>query len=401
MPQNREAPAPQSRQAEGDTGATSSEASVTPPKRRRTRQERHEAALDALFGAYRFDRALGRFVERESQTPPSAGRSPELAATVRDGCALDLGPEVEASPVLRPAEGGRAHTPTPPPADHSAEHPNGTGAAPLPCRSLGTSQPRVGVASGLKAPPGLNSAHKKTAAALSMNVAALGAKFGANRLGFLTLTFADHVTCPKEASRRFNSLATHVLKPRYLEYIRVMERQKSGRIHYHLLVVLNDDIRTGVDFGAFAKGDYKSAPQPLRVEWAFWRKTAPLYRFGRTELMPVKSNADALAQYVGKYIGKHVNQRTEKDKGARLVSYTSGARIATSRFTPIGSKHAASWRGKVRTFAWQVEAWQRSTNPAARIETIQDLKMFLGPNWAFHWRDYIFQLPPADLSVPF
>ncbi|MDE4694551.1 hypothetical protein, partial [Klebsiella pneumoniae] len=40
------------------------------------------------------------------------------------------------------------------------------------------------------------------------------------------------------------------LASRYRAYIRVMEPMKSGRIHYHLLVALDSDIRTGFDFFA-------------------------------------------------------------------------------------------------------------------------------------------------------
>ena len=119
----------------------------------------------------------------------------------------------------------------------------------------------------------------------------------------------------KEASKRFNSLASHVLNDRYVAWLRVLERQKSGRIHYHLVVVLRSDIRSGVDFAAIASGDYRSAGPALREEWAFWRRTAPLYRFGRTELLPVVSSAEAISRYVGKYLGKHLDARLPADKG--------------------------------------------------------------------------------------
>jgi hypothetical protein len=261
----------------------------------------------------------------------------------------------------------------------------------LPCRSLETTQPN-----GLKGP------HRKTAAALSWNVAHLCQKYGIERVAFLTLTFADHVRCPKEAQRRFNSLATHVLKIRYGDYIRVIERQKSGRLHYHLLVVLPDDIRTGFDFGAVSRQDYSSANNHLRREWAFWRKTAKLYRFGRTELMPIKSTADALGQYIGKYIGKHLDSRIEEDKGVRLVAYTRGARMATSRHTAIGSHADALWRGKVETFARQMTTALQLKNPHhPGITTMGDLSFNFGKRWSYHWRDYIFSLPPSDLAVPF
>lgn len=265
----------------------------------------------------------------------------------------------------------------------------------LPCRSLETTQSRV--------PQNLTGPHKKTALALSWNVSGLCEKYGVERVGFLTLTFADHVVDAREASRRFNSLATNVLKARYLDYIRVLERQRSGRIHYHLLVVLPDDIKTGFDFGGVAQGNYKSANNHLRREWAFWRKTAPLYRFGRTELMPVKGTADALGQYVGKYIGKHIGHREEADKGVRLVSYSRGARMATSRFTSIDSfSFKEGWRPRLKTFVDQMNHAFSITHPhRPPMRCMADLKFYFGPRWAYHWRDHIMNLPPSDLSVPF
>jgi hypothetical protein len=247
-----------------------------------------------------------------------------------------------------------------------------------------------------KRPAGLVGPHRKVASALSWNVAHVCQTFGIDRVGFLTLTFADHVTDVREASRRFNSLASHVLRQRYAAVIRVLERQKSGRIHYHLIVVLPDDIRTGADFDAFARRDYKSANNHLRREWAYWRKTAPLYRFGRTELMPIRSAAAALGQYVGKYIGKHIGQRIEADKGARLVSYSGDARMANSKHTSL-EKPSTEWRAKCLTFSRLVAGWK----PAARIQSAEDLTFVLGPRWAYKWRDFILSLPPADLAVPF
>ena len=272
-----------------------------------------------------------------------------------------------------------------------------TGEVLLPCRSLETTQSGRGEDRGLTTPQGLAGPHRKVAAALSWNVAHVCEKFGVERVGFLTLTFADHVLCAREASRRYNSLASNVLAKRYAAVVRVLERQKSGRIHYHLLVVLPDDIRTGADFEAFAQRDYRSANNHLRREWAFWRKTAGNYGFGRTELMPIRSDANALGQYVGKYIGKHIGQREERDKGVRLVSYSKDARIATSKFASV-DKYATEWRAKVQTFARIVQGWK----PHARVRCMDDLAIALDDKrWAYNWRDFILQLPPADLSVPF
>ena len=159
----------------------------------------------------------------------------------------------------------------------------------------------------------------RAAYALQENVRLLCQDWGLERLGFLTLTFADHVTDIKEAQRRFNSLRTHILSVRYAHGISVVERQKSGRIHFHILAVCSGDVRTGFNWDAVKRGDYQSANPLLRSEWAFWRKTSPDYGFGRTELLPIKANAEAISRYLGKYIGKHLLTRNPEDKGARLV----------------------------------------------------------------------------------
>lgn len=203
--------------------------------------------------------------------------------------------------------------------------------------------------------------HRKTAFALSFNVKALCEKHGIDYVGFLTLTFADHVLCPKVASRRFNSLASHVLNSRYSAWVKVGERQRSGRIHFHLLVVLKANIRRGVDFAAFEAGDYRSAGADLRGEWAFWRRTARLYSFGRTELLPVKSTHDGISKYVGKYIEKHILARKDEDKGWRLVSYSRDAQKASCRF---GWNSPGAW-----VYRRKMEGLQRLTG--IRSEELQ------------------------------
>ena len=234
----------------------------------------------------------------------------------------------------------------------------------------------------------LSTQHRKSAFVLKSSVEKLAADYGVEHLGFLTLTFAEHITCPREAQKRLNSLLSHVIKPRYREYVGVMERQKSARIHYHLLIVLPSDIRTGFDWGQVQKGNYSSASPELRREWSYWRKTAKAYRFGRTELLPVKSDIEAMAKYVGKYIGKAIEARNPEDKGVRLVRYSRGARAGTTRFQ-FHSQGSKEWRRKVATFAIMVQM----RHPGERIIELEDLSRVLGKRWAYHHRDTILSLP--------
>lgn len=234
----------------------------------------------------------------------------------------------------------------------------------------------------------LSTQHRKSAFILKESVQKLADDYCIERLGFLTLTFREHITCPREAQKRFHSLKTNVLNHRYKTWLRVFERQKSGRIHYHLLVVLNSDIRTGINFEELANGKYTSAPDTLRKEWQFWRQTAPKYRFGRTELLPVKSNVEAMAKYVGKYIGKSLECRDPRDKGVRLVEYGRKARAGTTRYQFL-SPGSAEWRRKTATFAQIVQ----EKHPNVKISELSDLSKVLGKRWAYNHREYILALP--------
>jgi hypothetical protein len=114
---------------------------------------------------------------------------------------------------------------------------------------------------------------------------------------------------------------------------------------------MGSDVRSGVDFGGFARGDYRPAGLELRGEWAFWRRTAPLYRFGRTELLPIRSTEEGIGRYVGKYFCKHYAVRKPEDKGARLVGYSQGWRMATTRFS-WSTPGAREWRRRLRMFTF-------------------------------------------------
>ena len=128
----------------------------------------------------------------------------------------------------------------------------------------------------------LSTANKKTAYALELNCFSFIKQVGFNNVGFLTLTFADDIQDREEAQRRFNSLRTNFLSKIFKGYIRVMERCKSGRIHYHLLVDCGGDVRRGIDFQALMRGDYRSACPFLRDLWATLRSELPKYGFGRS-----------------------------------------------------------------------------------------------------------------------
>jgi hypothetical protein len=216
-------------------------------------------------------------------------------------------------------------------------------------------------------------------------------EFGIERIGFFTLTFKDHVTDLREAQKRFRSLRAHVIAKRYQRAIGVWERHKSGRIHFHLVVVVGKDILSGANFAAIQRKDYRSANDALRAEWSFWRNTCPKYRFGRHELMPVKSNAKGISRYVGKYISKHISQRLPADKGARVVrfiGYKRGMRRVSPRFS-WNTANGWLWRHKVAAFAGR-----------HGLTGIEQMRMFFGPRWAHHQQDKILGERLDDAAFP-
>ncbi len=244
---------------------------------------------------------------------------------------------------------------------------------------------------------------RKSEFKVKCEVMALFEKFGLDRIGFLTLTFADDVQDHKEATKRLNSLITGVLRERYAQCIRVSERQQQGRWHFHLVVVCQQDIRRGVDFEAIKNRQYKDgANEALRAEWAFWRTTAKKYGFGRTELLPVKKTGEALAAYVAKYISKGFAYRQPQDKGMRLYSVIGGSRFCSSRFSFVSAK-TTQWRRKVAMWA---ASWSGSFAAVASsggyqsvgLLTYDDLPHIFGKKWAWKYREQILATP---LDCPF
>jgi len=211
----------------------------------------------------------------------------------------------------------------------------------------------------------LTGQQRKTAFQLAFDVSEMARRHGLEPLLLITLTFDDNHPAgsphpafdPKEASRRFHSLATHVLDGRYVCWKRVLERgDLSGRLHYHVVAVGRSDYRTGVDFEAFLTGDYSTRPKALKEEWDFWGNqrrpgAAVEYGFGaRVEVMPIRSCGEAIGKYVGKYISKHFGNRRDEDKGIRLVGGSKAASFCSRHFS-WNSPRSQLWRRKLDVVA--------------------------------------------------
>lgn len=280
----------------------------------------------------------------------------EAENPIRSGAVADSTPRPLAEATL---EGARQGAAQPPPA------------APLPCLFVTTAW--------TDEPPPLPGPRRKQAQALTENIKWLAETFGHERVGFLTLTLGDrdaggrfhNLRDRKAAQARFHSLLTNELAQRYQCGVTVTERHHNGGIHFHLVVVCREDIRGNLDFAACfppknAWGkpqyppDYSTANAALKQEWAYWRRTAKHYGFGRHQLQPMRSNGEALGRYLGAYLRKDWDHRLPEDKGARCVRYfghwsrTEQLRGARKAAPPHNARfgwltpQASAWREMVR-----------------------------------------------------
>jgi len=250
---------------------------------------------------------------------------------------------------------------------------------------------------------------RKQAETLAQNVKHMAEKVGIERVGFLTLTFPKRIQDRKEAQRRWHSLWTNALCDRYGESIKVFERHKNGGIHFHLLVEVSADIRTGFDFEAFGAcqaeygkhgkspayrrlhGEYVGkASEALKAEWAWLRGTMKKYGFGRHELLPIRSTSEGIGRYVGKYLSKGRAADTEgRDKGVRRIEYLQGARRQSLQWSWV-TPGAWVWRHKLGV--WMAKRGFKS---------FEEVRAECGPKWAWNHRLQIEETElPEDTVWP-
>jgi len=212
---------------------------------------------------------------------------------------------------------------------------------------------------------------------LEQNAMYLTTRFPPDALLLITLTFADHVTDPAEAQRRFHSWATNWLRHRCRVWVAVLEAQQSGRLHYHILSAWEQRFGT-LDWSALDTGDYSSASTTLRTVWRDLRTAAPRYGFGRTEALPIRQPGRAVASYVGKYLAKRDPPMSEPGHRCRRVRYSRGWRVAWSNFGSVAQ--GRSWRLGCDALGFRPEI----------------LAKVFGPHWSWHLRDTILAGTPLS-----
>ena len=124
-----------------------------------------------------------------------------------------------------------------------------------------------------------------------------------------------------------------------------------------------------------------SAAPELVAMWARLRKVLPRYGLGRSELLPIRKNQEAIAEYVGKYLEAGLVLKKHAWKGCRRVEFDRRAKKA--------------WIACTRGFAWYspgAVAWRKRVGEVAVALGVTDLaglKQQLGPRWAYRLREAI------------
>ena len=247
---------------------------------------------------------------------------------------------------------------------------------------------------------GCNSYTAKKCYSLSKNVESLVKRYGIERLGFLTLTFKENLTDHKEAQRRYKNLSRTWRRDKPFKYgMKVVEEQARGAIHYHLLVVMDEDIRTNFDFQtfkrageAYSRGDWKEgnrltkiyaskAADLLKDTWAYNRKKCKSHGFGRAELAPIEY-PNNIGSYLGKYLVKgysKVSKEGEKIKIRQLTYARDIPRVANTKMSWVRNPNG------IQPFRVYLKKWAEYRG----YKDVEEIKRDYGKHWAYHLYEQI------------
>ncbi len=213
---------------------------------------------------------------------------------------------------------------------------------------------------------GRRSYEAKKAESLRLNIEAMIARYGLDRVVLCTLTFANDPKSMRVAQRRFDSINSNLLGELFEAHVTAVHRgTKRGRIHYHLIAVCKADVRSGFDFEAWQRllahvhlwgrhnaeyrqhsaAVFKSANPALKEIWKTFRDRAEGYGFGMVETYPIRSNAEAVSRYVSSYVRVAAENRQYRDKRMRTLRYSlaPGERVASASFSWLKGP-GSTWR---------------------------------------------------------
>jgi hypothetical protein len=210
-------------------------------------------------------------------------------------------------------------------------------------------------------------------------------------VGILTLTFKENLQDAKESQRRWNNLNRMINREKKFQVlVKVIEPQKRGAIHYHLIVRTFEPIRGNIDWDIYEQMGKASSTnekrklgkqlaktaEPHLVElWGWLRKKCKSTGFGRSELMPLKK-PHHIKNYIGKYLEKDMQDNTlkkgGKNHGMRMITYGRKApKVASKKF---------SWNsGRGALYRLRLKYWAQ----ARGIKNEEEMEELFGSRWSY------------------
>ena len=218
---------------------------------------------------------------------------------------------------------------------------------------------------------------------LEVTIKNLFLRYSVRRVLFITLTFRYPVTSPARARKRLNSFLNKFRK-RYCSFIRVLGCHKNGGIHYHLLIPVSFDCHDNTRITAWsgALNDSSSkrdrelldAMSPaLRAESDWWTRTSPRYGFGRVQVAPIHSNAEAVRKYLLKQ-APFLGQLGLGD--TRYVHFWACSQNLKSGSIKFAWNSPGTAKGRARLKEWAAEQGCNS---------YEDLRAQFGSRWGWHY----------------
>jgi hypothetical protein len=164
--------------------------------------------------------------------------------------------------------------------------------------------------------------------------------FGPNNIGVLTVTTPSECLSARDFQAKWHPFRTNVVSRMFPTGMWIRERQpRTGNWHAHAVVDLGRDIRTGFPFDQVSRGFYANVDRELRSIWRELRAKAQRYSFGRTELLPIKSNGAGFSLYVTKYLGKALGSgKCDGEEKCRLFGIWGGVRFVFSKFDWVSNR---------------------------------------------------------------
>ena len=237
--------------------------------------------------------------------------------------------------------------------------------------------------------PPLSDSFRKSQHLLEFTIASLFLHRPVSHVLFVTLTSAKPLYSVEKGHDQLNKFF-NMLRKHGREYLWVLEPQESGRIHYHLLIPVDFDAHDGTDLDAWRDRDLpdefrdNSMNAVLKAESDWWKATASRYGFGRIEVAPIHSNAEAICNYMTKQDWRTRHWPFVEKKSVRFWSCSKGLRAGRVNF---------AWNS---TGGQICRARQKEWAHQQGCDTEEELPVKLGNNWGYQFHQHISWLRALD-----